>query len=87
MLKACGLQDNQGGTARALQELQSLDDQDGWVIIFTHDVRKSPSPWGVTPEQYADVLDAVEASGARVITVGDMVERLNVAAESQSAAA
>lgn len=76
MLKACGLQDNEGGTQRAMAELDALAEQDGWVIIFTHDVRESPSPWGVTPDEYADLLQAVEASGAEVVTVGEMVDRL-----------
>lgn len=76
MLKACGLQDNEGGTRRAKAELDALADQDGWVIIFTHDVRENPSPWGVTPDQYADLLQAVSASGAEIVTVGEMVDRL-----------
>lgn len=76
MLKACGLQDNEGGTARALRELEALKEQPGWLIIFTHDVRETPSPWGVTPQDYALLLDAVEHSGAEVVTVGDMVKRL-----------
>ena len=75
MLIACCLQDNDGGTARALHELQSLQQQDGWLIIFTHDVRAKPSPWGVKPTVYANLLNAIEQSGAEVITVGDMVNR------------
>lgn len=77
MLKACGLQENQGGTARALQDLQSLERQDGWLIIFTHDVRERPSPWGVKPAEYAHLLSAIEQTGAKVVTVGDMVNRLD----------
>lgn len=77
-LKACGLQDDKGRTARALQELQGLKERDGWLIIFTHDVRDAPSPWGVTAEEYESVLDAIAASGADVVTVGEMVDRLAV---------
>ena len=80
MLKACGLQDSEGGIQRALAELNTLSERDGWLIIFTHDVRKSPSPWGVTPEQYAELLQAVAESGADVVTVGDMVDRLETGA-------
>ncbi len=76
MLKACGLQDNEGGTARAQREIATLTEQSGWLIIFTHDVRDAHSPWGVTPDQYADLLDQIDASGAEVVTVGDMVRRL-----------
>jgi len=87
MLKACGLQDNEGGTARALQELETLQHQDGWLIIFTHDVREQASPWGVRPADYANLLNAVEQSGAEVITVGDMVDRLASAGTPIQAAA
>lgn len=83
MLKACGLQDNQGGINHALHELSSLDEQDGWVIIFTHDVRNTPSPWGVTPDDYAQVLAAVQASGAEVVTVGDMIDRIETPISEQ----
>ena len=77
MLKACGLQDNQGGILRAIEELENLSKRDGWLIIFTHDVREQPSPWGVTPEDYDLLLGAIYASGADVVTVGDMVRRIN----------
>ena len=77
MLKACGLQDNEGGTARAKSELNTLSEQSGWQIIFTHDVRETPSPWGVTPAAFEALLDDIAASGAEVVTVGDMVRRLD----------
>lgn len=76
MLKACGLQDNEGGILRAIEELETLSKGDGWLIIFTHDVRDDHSPWGVTPEDYDLLLTAVQASGAEVVTVGDMVRRI-----------
>lgn len=78
MLKACGLQDDQGGMQRALAELESLGEQDGWLIIFTHDVCDHPSPWGVTPADYADLLAAIGASVAEIVTVGEMVSRLEM---------
>lgn len=76
MLRACGLQDNKGGTQKALQDLKALQQSDGWLILFTHDVQETPSPWGVTPEAYRELLAAIDASGAEVVTVGDMVERM-----------
>jgi peptidoglycan/xylan/chitin deacetylase (PgdA/CDA1 family) len=76
ILKANGLQASQGGILRALEELEMLCASDGWMIIFTHDVSPDPSPWGVTPEDLEHVLTAVRASGAEVVTVGDMVDRI-----------
>lgn len=87
MLKACGVQADKGGTARALHELQSLERRDGWLIIFTHDVRERPSPWGVKPTDYAHLLSAIEQSGAEVVTVGDMIDRLNASFSGLPAAA
>ena len=84
MLRACGLQENQGGTLRALEDLDHLASSDGWLIIFTHDVRTAPSPWGVTPDDYEHLLQAVQQSGAEVVTVGDMVKRLGASSDVQT---
>ncbi|MEL7392725.1 MAG: polysaccharide deacetylase family protein [Pseudomonadota bacterium] len=76
MLKACGLQKNNGGIDRAMADLQTLTESAGWLILFTHDVRDAPSPWGVTPEDYRTLLGAIADSGADVVTVGEMMTRL-----------
>lgn len=87
LLKAVGLQANNGGIARALRSLRTLKNADGWLIIFTHDVREQPSPWGATPSDYARLLQAVEESGADVVTMAEMAARLNVTAPSPAMAA
>ena len=88
MLKACGLQDNNGGIRQAIADLETLTASDGWLIIFTHDVRTSPSPWGATPDDYRTLLAAIADSGAEVVTVGDMMKRLDAeTAQTQSVAA
>ena len=86
MLKACGLQNDQGGMQRALAELETLDEQDGWLIILTHDVWDRPSQWGVARADYADLLTAIDASGAEVVTVGEMVDRLEKPASASQRA-
>lgn len=87
LLRACGLQCDQKGLRRAMMELETLSQIDGWQIIFTHDVRDNPSPWGVTPADYASLLEAVQASGAEVVTVGDMVQRIRALPENTLAEA
>lgn len=77
MLPAIGLQDCLGGIGTAMHYLDQLSKSQGWLVIFTHDVRKNPSPWGVTPEDFETLLSRIEASGAKVVTVGDMVTRLS----------
>ncbi|MEL6857219.1 MAG: polysaccharide deacetylase family protein [Pseudomonadota bacterium] len=85
MLRACGLQDNCDGTGWAKAELDKLEDRDGWVIIFTHDVRSAPSAWGVTPDDYQDLLDHIERTGAEVVTVGEMTDRIAAQAQANDA--
>lgn len=80
MLKACGLQTNNGGIERAMSDLEALKRSDGWQIIFTHDIGPSPSPWGTTERDYSQLLQAVDASDIQVVTVGDMVKRLRQSA-------
>ena len=87
MLRACGLQDNCNGTGNAKAEIDGLAKTDGWVIIFTHDVRANPSYWGVTPEDYQDLLDHIERSGAEVVTVGEMTDRIAAQAQASDKAA
>ena len=87
MLKACGLQANNGGISRALSDLEALKQSDGWQIIFTHDIGASPSPWGTPQSDYSQLLEAVEESDVEVITVGDMVKRLRQSASTPSQAA
>lgn len=82
LLKACGIQDNLGGIARAKNELEKLSREDGWLIIFTHDVRDAHSPWGVSPEVFDTLLSQVEKSGAEVITVAGMMRRLEYSSAS-----
>lgn len=46
-----------------------------WVILFTHDVRESPSAWGCTPGAIARLADHALASGAAIRTVGQVLDR------------
>ena len=86
MLKACGLQENNGGIRRAMNDLEALKRSDGWQIIFTHDIGPSPSPWGTTQSDYSQLLQAVEASDIEVVTVGEMAKRLKRSAATPTQA-
>lgn len=81
MLKACGIQDNAGGCATVYKMLEELRRSEGWLIVFTHDVCDTPSPWGCTPEGFDALLDAVAQTDAEILTVGDMVARLRGSAD------
>lgn len=45
-----------------------------WVILFTHDVREQPSPWGCTPDAVARMADHALASGCRVATMAEVLD-------------
>ena len=45
--------------------------QQGWLIFATHDVGNRPSPFGCTPDLFADVVRYVAGSGAKVLPVGE----------------
>ena len=46
-----------------------------WLIFYTHDVQETPSPWGCTPVLFERIVQAALDSGARIVTIGEMVSR------------
>jgi hypothetical protein len=60
--------------------LKSLVDQNrqanGWLIFATHDVCKDPTPYGVTPELFEDIVQYAAKSGARILPVVQAWEAL-----------
>jgi len=53
-----------------------------WLILYTHDVREAPSPWGCTPEALARLIDRALRGGAEIVTAAKGAQRLGVGAES-----
>lgn len=49
-----------------------------WLILYTHDVRPDPSPWGCTPEVLAGLIDDALADGFEVMTVREAGKLLGV---------
>lgn len=49
-----------------------------WLILFTHDVRPDPSPWGCTPETLERLADEAVASGFEVLTVREAARKLRL---------
>jgi peptidoglycan/xylan/chitin deacetylase (PgdA/CDA1 family) len=48
-----------------------------WLILYTHDVAETPSPWGCTPQALARLIDQALADGFEVVTVAEGVRRLS----------
>ncbi|MEQ8557449.1 MAG: polysaccharide deacetylase family protein [Henriciella sp.] len=76
LLKATGIEDHNGGTRLALNQLSALNADRSWLILFTHDIATSPSAWGCTLEDFTTLLNAIERSGAEVVPVAGMLSRM-----------
>lgn len=53
-----------------------LDDAErlrGWLIIYTHDVSRTPSPYGCTPKLFEAVMRLVRQKSTRVLTVDQVL--------------
>lgn len=63
-----------------IQEVKDLIDANkaarGWIIFATHDVVPNPSPYGVTPEFFEDVVNYSVKSGASILSVEGALERI-----------
>jgi len=51
-------------------------DRGGWLIFSTHDVCASPSPFGVTPEVFEEVVDYAVRSGGQILPVARALDVL-----------
>ena len=49
----------------------------GWTILYTHDVRDAPSPYGCTPAQFAEIV-GYAAGKTAVLPVRDVLARLGI---------
>jgi peptidoglycan/xylan/chitin deacetylase (PgdA/CDA1 family) len=76
LLKSVPLDGGPDGIAKAIEAAEALTLHPGWLVFYAHDVQENPSEWGCRPDQLRTVCDAVERSGARVMTVGDAANLL-----------
>jgi len=59
--------------------LDELESRKGWLILYSHDVSRRPSPYGCTPEELSGVIRRARAMGALILPVGAVVDRLREA--------
>jgi peptidoglycan/xylan/chitin deacetylase (PgdA/CDA1 family) len=65
-----------GGEALARRWIDIAKRRNAWLILYTHDVRDDPSPWGCTPAALGRLIDAAIAEGLEVVTVAEGARRL-----------
>lgn len=66
---------------KLMAQIERIKKKPGWLPIFTHDVRDNPSQYGCTPAQMREVITAVKASGAQVLTMAEAIEHMELAHE------
>jgi peptidoglycan/xylan/chitin deacetylase (PgdA/CDA1 family) len=64
------------GEAVARRWLDLARARRSWLILYTHDVAETPSPWGCTPQALNGLIDAALTGGCEVVTVAEGAERL-----------
>lgn len=64
------------GEATARRWLLRAHASEAWLILFTHDVRPVPSPWGATPDALGRLLDEALSLGFDVVTASEGAEKL-----------
>ena len=68
------------GEALALRWLDRAADRKVWLILYTHDVANTPSPWGCTPAALDRLISAARNSGFDIVTVAEGLGRMEAAA-------
>jgi len=64
-----------GALGAAHAALAQAARRNAWMIVFTHDVSPTPSPWGTSEIDLNDLLKAARAAGVHVAPVCDVLER------------
>lgn len=59
-----------------MEALDDLKRMPGWITLFGHDVRDTPSAWGCTPREFERVVERVARAGFDVRAVGDVASEL-----------
>lgn len=66
------------GEALARRWMKRALARKAWLILYTHDVRPSPSPWGCTPETLGRLIEHAVDDGFEVVTVAQGARRLGL---------
>jgi peptidoglycan/xylan/chitin deacetylase (PgdA/CDA1 family) len=55
--------------------IRATEESRGWLIFYTHDVRKSPSAFGCTPKLLESAIKAVLNRSIEILTVDEVLRR------------
>jgi len=75
-LAAYFLEKDRDNIANIKQIIDLNRSANGWLILATHDISDNPSPYGCTPQFFAEVVQYAVLSGARILPVLKALEML-----------
>jgi peptidoglycan/xylan/chitin deacetylase (PgdA/CDA1 family) len=76
LLPAHSLDGGDSGLLRVMAALNRAARESAWLIVFTHDVQDSPTPWGCTPSMLRQAAEAAWALDLDILTVGEASAQL-----------
>ncbi len=59
-------------------------EENAWIVLYTHDVATTPSAYGCTPIEFREVVRCAVGSGAEVLPVAEAAKRFRLDAEPHS---
>jgi peptidoglycan/xylan/chitin deacetylase (PgdA/CDA1 family) len=74
LLRANSVYGDVDGFAQLEALLSENEERKGWLLLYTHDVRVDPSPFGCTPALLEKVVSRATAKGARLVPVQEVVD-------------
>jgi len=75
LLRANSLYGDIDQLVRAESLLSENARRSGWLIFYTHDVQRTPSPFGCTPSLLDNAVALSLEKGFQILTVGEVVRR------------
>lgn len=72
---AIGIEGDSGERLALEWMAQALKTPQSWLVLYTHDVRENPSPWGCTPETLETLATAAQTLGFEVVTYTEGARR------------
>jgi peptidoglycan/xylan/chitin deacetylase (PgdA/CDA1 family) len=73
LLRANSLYGDVDQFARVKDLVSESEQRRGWLIFYTHDVRRNPSPFGCTPALLDSTVSLVLERGLRVAPIGEVI--------------
>lgn len=72
---AVGIEGDNGRTLALDWMQRALNTPQSWLVLYTHDVRENPSPWGCTPDTLRVLAATAEQLGFEVVTFNEGAHR------------